>query len=51
MRSKFLSAVPLMLVVYGAGIANEMRGYLFGRGGAGRKSIEVETSDPRGEGV
>lgn len=49
MRSKFLKAVPLMLVAYGAGIPNEMRGYLFGRGEAGRKSIEVETSDPRGE--
>lgn len=49
MRGKFLKAVPLMLMVYGVGLLNEMRGYLFGRGGAGRQSIEVETSDPRGE--
>jgi hypothetical protein len=47
MRGTFLKSLPLMLAVYSYGSLNESRGYLFGRGNAGRESIEVETADPR----
>ena len=47
LRGRFLSSLPLILAVYYFGAIQEAAGYLFGEGAAGRRSIEVETSDPR----
>lgn len=48
-RAAFLRCLPLAVFVYSFGALNEAQGYLFGEGPAGRKSIGVETEDPRGE--
>lgn len=47
LRLQFLRGLPLILTVYHYGALCESLGYLFGPGGAGRDSIEVETGDPR----
>ena len=49
LRRQFFLSLPLVLTVYTFGMCNEALGYLFGPGASGRKSIEVETVDPRGE--
>jgi hypothetical protein len=49
LRGRFFSSLPLVLAVYTFGMCHEALGYLFGPGDSGRKSIEVETVDPRGE--
>jgi hypothetical protein len=47
LRGRFAASLPLILAVYYFGAIQEARGYLFGEGDAGRRSLEVETSDPR----
>ena len=49
LRGAFFRALPLILFVYTYGAFSEALGYLAGPGGAPRKTIYVETGDPRGE--
>ena len=47
LRACFVVGLPVILAVYYYGAIHEARGYLSGEGGAGLRSLEVETSDPR----
>lgn len=49
LRWSFVRSLPLILAVYSYGASHEALGYLAGKGSAGRRSIDVETVDPRGE--
>lgn len=51
MRWEYVKALPLILFVFTWGAFSEAMGYVAGEGDAGKRTIYVETGDPRGEAV